>query len=288
MVDADDEDYGELAGYYGSISLILSSTNVNPDELMTQVNGFAQYNMNKFSNEDQEKFINYRTLGKIYTSYITTEGVPEQAETVMTQALSDLEDYSGEDATSFNYYFNDSLSVIYEALAKASESDTYYTLTINACQEVVNQITAEVKIGADSDNENIQSYNKAYVNKMCKIAEIYGTTGDYDSAIATYEEAESVMGKDSSFSNKIYAEHLNYIYKYYEAEQSDPMLWSEAQATTILAVYYDSQDVKDISNNTTWVKRKSVMDKLAEKDYSMPVQEEDAETDDTTTEEMGE
>lgn len=292
MVAEDDEDYGELAGYYGSISLILSSTNVNPDELLEQVNGFAQYNMNKFSNEDHEKYVNYRTLGKIYTSYITNEGVPEQAEEVMTRALEDLQEYAGEDAIRFNYYYNDSLSVIYEALAKMDESDTYYALAVNSCREVVNQITAEVPVGQDSDNENIQAYNKAYVNKMCKIAEIYGVLGDYDSAIETYEEAEAVMGKDSSFSHKIYAEHLNYIYKYYEEQQMDPMLWTAAQVNTILEVYNESLDVKDIANNTTWVKRKTVMDKLGEKSFSNPPADEaDADNPDAdaeNTEEMGE
>lgn len=292
MVDEKDEEYGELAGYYGSISMILSSTHVNPDELLEQVNGFAQYNMDKFSNEDQEKYINYQTLAMIYTTYISNDGVAAQAEDVMTKALEDLSEYSGEDAMRFNYYYNDSLSVIYEQLAKENNSDTYYSLAINSCYEVVNQIMGEVTVGPDSSNENIQAYNKAYVNKMCKIAEMYGIINDYDNAVMTYEDAEKIMGKDSSFSQKLYSEHLNYIYETFEEKQMDPMLWSAAQVETILAVYNESKDVKDISNNTTWVKRKTVMDRLSEQEAAGTEPAENSGTDpeetDTEADEMGE
>ena len=43
MIDKEDEDYGELAKYYESVSVILSSTNVNSEELMEEVNNFPRH-----------------------------------------------------------------------------------------------------------------------------------------------------------------------------------------------------------------------------------------------------
>ena len=70
MVPKDDPDYGELAGYYESIAFIQSSNNPNVAELLNRVNGFAQYNMKRFDNTDEQKFINYLTLARIYTKFV--------------------------------------------------------------------------------------------------------------------------------------------------------------------------------------------------------------------------
>lgn len=292
MVDENDEDYGELAAYYGSISLILSSTNVDVSELMQNVDGFASYNISRFSNDDEEKFVNYETLGRIYTTYIQTEGVAEKAEETMTQALEDLDEYTGEDASKYLYSYNDSLSVIYETLAEEKEDETYYDMAVQACQNVINQIPADV-LGTNSNNENMQAYNRAYVIKMCKIAEIYGIKGDYDEAVSIYEEAEGIIGKDSDYSNRIYAEHLNYIYEYLEDIESDPEQWTEAQAVMILTVYEEGSSVKNITNNATWAKRMATMEKLKSHDYSVSTEgtEEDSTAEDGAagiSEQMGE
>ncbi len=267
MVDKNDSTYGELADYYYSISFILSSTNVNAGELIDKVNGFANYIDTKKSNEDEEKYINYDALGKIYASYITTDGVAEQAVVVMEKALSNLNEgqYSGDRAKEFYYNYHDYLAVIYENLGKKNNNnESYYVQAINSCEEVIGQITAlDEFTGKDSVNPNIQAYNKAYANKVCKIAEIYGILNKYDQAIITYKDAEQTMDKQCSYANKIYASHLNYLYEYFESKNADPAEWSTDDKLAIIAVYTEGQNVKDISNNTTWVKRKTTLEKLS-------------------------
>ena len=146
MVDKTDEEYGELADYYGSIALILSSTNVNANELIDKVNGFASYNISSFTNDKGQKFENYKTVGKIYVTYLNTEGVPRQAEAVMTQAVKDLADYTGEDAADYFFEYNSDLAEIYFTLGEKAENGTEnYKLALNYYQEVIDQIKGKVK-----------------------------------------------------------------------------------------------------------------------------------------------
>lgn len=282
MIDSDDANYGELAEYYGSVSLILSSTNVNTDELLEQVNSFAAYNQSEFTNQNINKFINYKMLGQIYSTYITGDGVAEQAEKVMSQAVEDLEEYTGTEIFTNDYFYSyyDNLTVIYENLAKNSEDEVsatqYYSDVITYCEEYLNildikisTLDLDVGIGGSYDNK----YNTAYYNKMSKIASSYEAMGDYDMALATYISAESVLGSDNVLSNKIYAEHLDYIYSYCEEREQDPTAWSSKlpdKLADILAVYEEGSRVKDIDSNKTWKKRKETMDMLASGTYTTP------------------
>ena len=262
MVDSKDEDYGELADYYGSIALILSSTNVNVNELLDKVNGFASYNSSNLTNDNRQKFVNYNTVGKIYVTYLGVNSVPEQAEIVMTQALKDLEGYSGDDAASFYYSYSSNLAEIYYALAEKDGSEANYKLALNYYQEVIDQIQGTVKVDQDSSSDSIKSYIQAYVNNMCRMAEIYGKLGKNEDAIATYEKAEADMGEGNENAAKIYSEHLNYLYTYFESGQQDPGKWTDAQKEQILTVYHAGNKLTSISSNPNWVKRSSTMDGL--------------------------
>ena len=263
MVDEKDEDYGELAEYYGSISQILSNTNVNVSDLLENVNGFAQYNMNRLNNTNRQKFINYDTVGTISTTYLLREeGVPEQAEKIMSQAIEDLSEYQGEDSSKFDYAYSDDLSEIYYRLAKNTESPDYYKLAINYCKEVINLITGEVDVSKSSTNENVVAYIKSYVNKSCRIAEIYSILGDEENAIKTYVDTEEKLGKDNPNVAKVYVEHLNSLYAAYEADQQDPEKWSVTRRKAIVDVFVEGSDVPGITNNTNWIKRTSTMELL--------------------------
>ncbi len=282
MINPKDEDYGTLADYYGDISMIRSSANVNVSNLLDNVNGFADYNKNKYSNTDQEKYVNYEVLGNIYTTYINEEGVPEKAKAVMLDAMEELSEYEGSDAQDFYYSFNDNLSVIYEKLGNESNPDINYPDAINACEDVVSQITGKINVGEDSDNPKVKAYIQSYTNKMCKIAELYGKLGEYDSAIAQYKEAEVALGKNSSYVAKVYAEHLNYMYETFEAKTKDPEKWSKANKEEILALYNEGLSINGIDENTTWIKRSSVMNKLKDQ-IAAPEQQEKTEGTDAGT-----
>lgn len=273
MVDPKDDDYGQLADYYGAVSLIRSSTNPDVEELMVQVDGLATYNQSQYTNQDENKFVNYKTLGEIYTTYINTEGVPQNAEAVMLQAVEDLEQYTGNEINTNDYYYAcyDNLIVIYEALAKnagdALTQKQYYTDAITYCDEYINILSIKVEengeIGIGGDNDNI--YNTAYYNAVSKKAECYAAMGDYSKTVAQYQELERTLGKENVLSNKVYAQHLDYIYKYCEAVDQDPTKWHSrcpGELQNLLDIYKEGMDVADISNNKTWKKRNEIVNML--------------------------
>ena len=262
MVDDNDPDFGLLADYYGSISLIMSSTNVNVNELMDKVNGFASYNEKNFANDNKQKFENYETLGKIYVTYLSTDGVPEQAEAVMSQAIKDVEDFDGEEQANYYYIYSNDLAEIYYSLAETSGDEADYKLALNYAQEVVDQIQGKVNVGKAPDTESAKGYIQSYVNTMCRIAEIYGKIGDMDSALATYEKAEGEMGEGNENAIKVYSEHLNFLYSQYEEKEQDPGRWSSAEKKKIIAVYDAGSKIEGIETNPNWIKRSSVMSGL--------------------------
>ena len=287
MVPKDDPDYGELAGYYESIAFIQSSNNPNVAELLNRVNGFAQYNMKRFDNTDEQKFINYLTLARIYTKFVREDGVAAGAEEVMTQALDDLENYDGPNALIYEYEYYKSLAEIYYQLAAQTTDDenqrnNYYNLGIQACQEVVNQI--EGLLVSDNANEKQKEYLKSYEEKMCRIAESYGLMNDFNSAVSTYEKAEEKL-KDLAKSNstvnenlgKVYTKHLMYVYQTLSAKQSDYTKWSASDRQLILKIYDEGQNLSGIDVNTNWVKRRSDMENLKKLDKNPATTEEKGE-----------
>ena len=299
MISKDDAGYGELAQYYGSVSLILSSANVDVSELMEQVNKFAAYNQSEYTNQNDNKFINYRTIGQIYATYVSAEGVARQAEEVMTQAVSDLDEYSGTtiDTNDFYYSYYDNLVMIYESLAKNAEDidekKQNYNMVIAYCEDYLNILNIKVdlseQIGIGADNDNI--YNTAYYNKMNKMALGYAALDDYAKATETYISLEKALGKTNVLSNKAYAEHMDYIYSYCEARCQDPTGWKSEmpeELKDLLNVYDEGQDVKDIVSNKTWKKRMKILEMLADDDYETADESGNQEPDNNADSQMGE
>lgn len=289
MIDKDDEDYGDLAMYYGSVAMILSSTNPNKSELMDMIDSFAAYNQNEFTNQDVVKFVNYKMIGRIYATYINYGDVAYRAEEVMNQAVEDLEEYTGAgiDENDFFYAFYDNLTVIYEAQAKNAEDinerNQCYSNVIDYCEEYLNILAIKVDTNAEVEigNTNDNIYNTSYYNKMSKIASCYGAMGKYDQAIKAYTDAENKLGKENVLSNKIYAEHLDYIYTYCEEKEQDPTRWAivaSEELGQILEVYDVGKDVAYMNNNKTWKKRKETMELLQRMGNNPVVEEETEET----------
>ena len=304
MISKESEDYGELAQYYGSVSLILSSTSVNIDELIGKVNEFADYNEAQFTNQNEIKFTNYKTIGQIYATYITTDGVAANAEKIMNNAIDELDEYTGSEINTNDYYyaFYDNLIVTYDQLAKTAKDDkqkaSYYDSELLACDEFLNLLnikvddSKDVSIGGTSDN----IYNTAYYNKMIKKADCYENMNDYKKTLEIYEELEKTLGNANVLSNKAYAEHLNYIFSCCEAKQQDPTKWKKQQPEKLedlLAVYEAGSRVADISTNKTWKKRIDKVEMLAKGDYLQEEDEgelnnEDVDATDDDTNEIGE
>ncbi len=289
MIDRDDETYGELANYYYTISMLLSNSAIsNAEELIAEVDKFAEYNQKEYANSNINKFINYRTIGRIYTTYINVDGVPEKAEKVMAQAELDLEEYTGDDVVinEFFYDYYDNLTYIYEALAENASDEVsraqYYNNVITYCDEYFTILdikvdeNGEIGIGGINDNE----FNTSYFNKMRMKISCHEELGENDEAIALYEEVEEVLGKNNTHSRKIYAEHIDYMYTQLEAKEKDPTRWATrypSELEALLSLYEETLDVKDISTEKTWKKRSETLAMLKSGDYNSVDDEENSE-----------
>ncbi|MDD6327988.1 MAG: serine/threonine-protein kinase [Lachnospiraceae bacterium] len=286
MVDKKDKDYGELAEYYGSVAAIMSNPNINADDLIEKINDFASYNQSEYTNDDETKYINYKTIGQIYATYVQKNGVASQANQVMSQAVSDLSECTRNDFDINGYYYAyyDNLIEINEQLAKqaedASHAKPYYENVLMYIDEFLTILDIKVDeskwYGIGGNNDNI--YNTAYYNKMMKKADCYAALGEYDLTNAMYESLESALGKQNIMSAKVYAEHLDYIYRSCETKEQDPSKWKKqmpAQFEALLFIYEEGYSVKDIESNKTWKKRKSTMEMLKNNDFEN--EDEDAQ-----------
>ena len=275
MVDKTDEEYGKLADYYNSVATMLATTNVDASGLIDSINSFAEYNSKSYTNQNVEKFFNYKIIGRIYATYITEEGVAEKAEKVMTQAVADLDGYTGSGLNPNEYYYSyyDNLVTIYGELAKQSEDEismqSNYSMAIGYAQEFINILdimadeNEDVGIGGDYDN----ALNTAYYNKMSFIASCYKQMGESESVDQTYTDAEKKLGKDNVLSNKIYAEHLDVIFTQCEQKEQDPTKWAKSikkDVKYLLSIYEEGLDVREIETNKTWKKRKETMELIKE------------------------
>ena len=277
MIDETDPDYGELANYYGSIALIMSSADINRKQLIDNVNGFASYNSTNFSNDNIRKFENYLTVGKIYASNLNVDGVSEQAEKVMNEALSNLDEYAGEDSVDFYYEYSKILAEVYNSLAVKNESESYTRMAVTQYENLMQTIQGKIKVNEEADSDSVKGYIQDYVNSVCKMAEMYKLMGDYTKTVDTYKSALDAMGSKNTNTVKIYSEYLNYLYTTFESNQQDPGKWSNSQKSEILAVYKDGQKVPGIENNQNWVKRTSVMDELVEQSAPKSSEEKEGE-----------
>jgi len=94
--------------------------------------------------------------------------------------------------------------------------------------------------------------------------------GKYKEVIAVYDEVEQKLGKNNVLSNKVYAEHLDFIYTYCERKQQDPTKWKKILSNEyqdIINTYEQGKNVKNIETNKTWKKRKNTLEMLKEAQY---------------------
>ena len=311
MIDEDDEQYGKLAKFYKSIAELRSDSTTDATELMEEVNNFATYNQNNFTNQEATKFINYRIIGEIYSTNVSKDAsasIAENACAVMEQAVTDLEEYAGteldeKDIIDLNYRYDDNLIVIYEQLAKENAdnetaANSYYAAAISYCDDYIGILKMkveedpEITLGGDSVN----AYNQSYYNKMMTKARCYDAQGKTDETLAIYKETEEVFGTKNEWSDNVYAEHLDYLYRLCEEKEQDPKQWYKQipdWMNELIAVYDAGSSVKGIESNKTWYKRKDTLLMLKDGDYITEEETEDAgenstDADSTESEEMGE
>ncbi|MBR6402813.1 MAG: serine/threonine protein kinase [Eubacterium sp.] len=269
-VDPEDEVYGQLAGYYGHISTILMSANPNPNELIQNVDEFAEYNKNNISNDNEQKFINYKTIGSQYTTYLSVEGVPEKSIQRMEEALEALDSYTGDGQADYAYEFSRNLAETYFQYGQSkiteegdvTEAKDDLLSSVDYYQEVVDLISGKVNVGATTSNETVKGYITSYVVAMNRIAEIYGLIGDKDKAVEAYKKAEADLGEGNPEAKAVYAAHLYFLYSIFKNTNQDPAKWTADQKREILEVYHNGNKIDGIQDNQTWRKRSSDMENL--------------------------
>ena len=295
MVNKDSADYGEQAQYYGDMARILSSTNPNIKELIYIVDNFSGYNSNYYKNSDVQKYINYKTIGNLYTANLKEDGVPEKAEDAMEEALECLDEYTGEEEgksqSDFSYEFNKNLGEIYKQIGNSkvgedgdvTKASDDYDKAIISYQEVIKLVKGKVKsvdINVE-DNKILKSYIQNYVLAIRSIADIYGKMNENDKAIETYQTAEDEMGSGNVEAKQIYVDHLDYLYTTFEKANQDPMKWSKDQKEEILAVYDEGNKIEGIDNLQNWSKRSSEMVKIKDS-LNASAKSDETKTEDTS------
>ncbi len=303
MIDESDPEYGKLAKFYKSISELRSDSTSDASELMQQVNDFAAYNQNNYTNQEATKFVNYRIIGEIYSTNVSKDSdmnIAEQACAVMEQAVEDLAEYTGGEMDTsavmdMNYRYDDNLITIYEQLAKDNkdnevERNKYYSLTISTCEDYIGILKIKVdedpsiQLGGASNN----AYNQSYYNKMMTEARCYDGQGKTDEALKVYQTAEKIFGTKNEWSDNVYAEHMDYLYRLCEEKEQDPNRWPTVipdMTKQLIQVFDDGGNVTGIDSNKTWYKRKDTLQML--KDGNYKTEDTDA-AEDTQSEEMGE
>ena len=281
MVDPNDPDYGELASYYESISFVLSGNNPDISSLIEKLNSFAAYNEKRFDNSNEQKYVNDQIIGNLYTRYIASyisSIVADRAEefaqpiiSAMTQAISDLEEYSGNNAQQYYYSFSNALSEIYYQLAQKGDFRNYYYLAINASRDVANYASVKLSSSSTADGDaKPQAYRKGYEEKMIRIAKIYGIIGETENAVATFKEAEEYLETKGSETQdnriRIYSEHLNFLVDLYstdpETGEKNINNITKAQRQEILDVYAAGSEIPGIEGDVNWMKRMNDVEKI--------------------------
>ncbi len=281
MVDPSDPDYGELASYYESISFVLSGNNPDIAGLISKLNSFATYNQSRFDNTNEQKYVNYQIIGNLYTRYIASYVASQDEERVenrvqpiisaMTQAVTDLEEFTGENAQQYYYSFSNALSEIYYQLAAKGDFKNYYYLAINSSRDVANFASAKLTSASTAEGDaKPQAYRKGYEEKMIRIAKIYGAVGEIDNAVATFKEAESFLENKGSETQenlvRIYSEHLNFLVDLYstDAESGEKNInnITKEQRREILDVYNAGSKIPGIDSDVNWMKRMNDVEKI--------------------------
>lgn len=272
MVDESNPEYGELAKRYCAVTESISYLAVNNENLDEALDKFVEFNKTSYTSQDELKYINYKNIGRIYMPYHTL-GDSKKIASYMEDAVKELDNNISGDFDANKYYeaYYDYLSEIYNEMAENEKDEIarteYYSEVNNYCDEYNNILDIKID-NLTNDGKEIeykQEYYTTYYNKMSMKAKALGEISGYEAAIEVYKNAEKVIGKDNIVSNKIYAEHLNYIYTYMSNQITDSKAWAEKmenEFSDLIEVYNESQKVKEIDTNKNWKRRSDTIKSL--------------------------
>lgn len=138
-----------------------------------------------------------------------------------------------------------------------------------------------ISLGGSSTN----AYNQSYYNKMMTEARCYDAQGKTEQALDVYAAAEKVFGTKNEWSDNVYAEHLDYLYRLCEAKEQDPKQWATKipdMTKALIQVFDDGGNVTSIDSNKTWYKRKDTLQMLKSGNYDTGDEQDTSQSEDTT------
>ena len=283
-ISEDYKDYQKAEAYRQICSMLSEGISYEEseesEEFVNTLNVFYDKNIAPYDNEVETKYVNYNSLATICVANKRVPGVATFAEEKLNKAIEDFAGYTVTDTDKYDYEyeFYTKLSAIYGQLAMdekdAEAKNQYYLEQIEQCENSVKKIQKDIDKGYVEDvlgqggTENRS--NVRYYNMMNTIASsymaMYDNSGDdsyYQDAIETYQEMESVFGKDNDhYSKLVYGKHMGCMVEHYEEAEGeyDMSKWSKNAKEQMLALYEEAKDVPGIEDADGWIDSDDVED----------------------------
>lgn len=234
------------AKYYTYLASALSELNMDYKMISTQLAEFEDFTDKETDNDS--RIINYRALGKVYTSYI--DEIPKASECAVRVAEKGIEGIEKlEDQAlkgDMEVEFSRQLALAYRSMVyldDTKDKKECFASAIFYSQNILDIVSKE-------ENPELR------VGKICDIADMYAEMGEVSKAIAKYKEGEKEFGT----SNKeFYIGHLTLLCREEAKRSTNLSNWNKEQ---LLTIYAEGSKVSGIENDIRWKKLKQKLELL--------------------------
>lgn len=228
------------AKYYKYLAAALSELNMDYASIGGQLAEFEEFTDNE--SDVLNRIINYRALGKVYTSYVDAiPDAPANAIRVAEKGIEEIEKLEDQKLKGdMEVEFSRQLALAYRNMAYRKESDSTkadYTSAIFYSQNILDIVSKE-------ENPELR------VAKICDIADMYAEMGDTNKAIEQYTEGEKEFGISSK---EIYIGHLTLLCSIETKKSSNVANWNREE---LYKVYEMGNKVNGIADDIRWKKLK--------------------------------
>lgn len=239
-----DENKVPEAKYYKYLSAALSELNLDYQTIAQQLAEFEAFT--DAETENDNRVVNYRALGKVYTSY--PEDIPDAAKhaiTVAEKGIEGVEKINDQKVKGdMEIEFSRQLALAYRQLAKQAEGadkNSHYESAIFYSQNILDIVSKE-------ENPSLR------VAKICDIANMYAEMGDIRKAVEKYRQGEAEFGTENK---EFYIGHLTLLCNEEAKKSSNIASWNREE---LLAVFNEGNRVSGIGDDIRWKKLKQKLE----------------------------
>lgn len=226
------------AKYYKYLASALSELNIDYTTVGEQLLEFETFTDSEADN--LSRVINYRALGKVYTSYMDAiEGAAKRAIQVAEKGIEGIEKIEDQALKGeLEIEFSRQLALAYRNMAYLEETENVnecYASAIFYSQNILDIVSKE-------ENPELR------VAKICDIADMYAEMGKVQEAISKYREGEKEFGLENK---EFYIEHLSLLCSEEAKKSSNIINWNKEK---LLEIFQEGNKVADIKNDIRWKK----------------------------------